>query len=82
MACVWMGCSGLTRMADTPITPASLTVLGARPRGRPKVLEPLVPMTTWVPMREYDRLVRMASTNGQPLSSLVRDLLAISRKTG
>jgi len=57
----------------------SLMVLGDRRRGRPRVAEPRSTLSTWVPAREYDRLVKMANHREQSLSSLVRDLLSISR---
>lgn len=51
-----------------------------RPRGRPRVEEPGTTVTAWVRTKEYDRLVKMASTREQSLSSLVRDLLTLSKR--
>lgn len=58
--------------------PSSLTFASrARDRGRPRAPDPGARLSTWVPVREYDRLVKLAKTRDQSLSSLVRDLLKL-----
>jgi hypothetical protein len=54
-------------MAETKVPP--------RPRGRPPVEDPGSPVTTWIPSREHDRLIRIAHAREVSVSSLVRELL-------
>lgn len=58
---------------------------GGRGRGRPRVADPGTGLSTWMPSREYDRIVRIAQARGQSVSSLareslVRDLLKMTRR--
>jgi hypothetical protein len=50
-----------------------------RPRGRPKADQPCTSLTTWIPTTEYDRLVKLAASQDQSLSKLVRQWLAKKR---
>jgi hypothetical protein len=54
----------------TPITKS-------RGPGRPRTTDPMVPVTTWVPEREYARLCRLADQNDVKVSSLIRSLLIL-----
>lgn len=58
-------------MADSKVT---------RPIGRPRVDDRKASISAWISTGEYDRLVKMANQREQSLSSLVRDLLKISRQ--
>ena len=63
-------------MADSTITHKSLTVLGARPRGRPKAQDPLVAqVATWVPDSVYANICKTADQQGVKVSALVRSML-------
>lgn len=50
-----------------------------RPRGRPRVGEPLSSVTAWLPPGDYDRLVKMAErqTDGN-VSALVRRIIIVT----
>ena len=48
-------------------------------RGRPKADQPRTTLSTWIETKEYDQLVKLANRREQSLSSLVRDLLKITR---
>lgn len=48
-----------------------------KPRGRPRVDDPGVNVTTYVRSRDYDRLVRLAHTTEKSLSGLIRELLRL-----
>jgi hypothetical protein len=52
-------------------------VAKGRGPGRPRTTEPMVPVTTWVREREYDRLCRLANQNDVKVSSLIRSLLIL-----
>lgn len=49
------------------------------PRGRPKALEPGTSLSAWIPVSEYDRLVRLAKDREESLSALVREWLKQKR---
>lgn len=55
---------------------AALSMSGRRP-GRPRAAEPGSSVTTWMPSREHDQLVRLASTYGRSVSSITRRLIRI-----
>ena len=48
-----------------------------RPRGRPRVDEPLERVSTRLPVHVYDRLVTIANSRETSVSMLVRQLLII-----
>lgn len=48
-----------------------------RGRGRPRVDEPLSPVSTRVPASYHDRLVKLANQRDQSVSETVRQLLII-----
>lgn len=52
-------------------------VTSVRPRGRPRVEERMEPVTTRLPVGEYDRLVRAANLQDIHVSALVRRLLIL-----
>lgn len=41
--------------------------------GRPKVEEPHTRVSTWVEVKHYDQLVRLANQRDQSVSALMRD---------
>jgi len=45
--------------------------------GRPKVDEPHTRVSSWVEVKHYDQLVRLAKHRDQSVSALVRDLLKL-----
>lgn len=53
---------------------------GPRPRGRPRVEEPLTSISVRVPAELHDRLAKLALHRDEPLSSLVRTLLTLRLK--
>jgi hypothetical protein len=60
------------------ITEASMTVLGPRPRGRPRLSdESCTSVSTWMPERYHDRLIAMANQKNVTVSRLVSQLLVI-----
>lgn len=56
---------------------ARLTV---RPRGRPRVEEPLERVSTRLPLPVYDRLVTIANERDTSVSMLVRQLIVLRLK--
>lgn len=46
-------------------------------RGRPRLAEPKVCVSTWVEPSEYDRIIKLAARRREPISSLVRSLLML-----
>jgi hypothetical protein len=48
--------------------------------GRPRVAEPGVPVATWLPSREYDKLIQTANAQDTTVSSLVRTWLRLQLK--
>ena len=46
-------------------------------RGRPPAEDAKTPVTAWVHVSEYDRLVKMANQQDKSVSSLVRSLLVL-----
>lgn len=52
-------------------------VPGGRPRGRPRVESRMEPVTTRLPLREYDRLINAARDRDIHVSALVRQLLIL-----
>lgn len=49
-----------------------------KPRGRPKVEERAgSSVTTWLRVREHDRLIQLANRDRKSLSALVRDLIKL-----
>ncbi len=53
----------------------STGVMMPRPRGRPRVDEPLERISTRVPTAYYDRLNKIANKRGESMSQLVRSLI-------
>jgi hypothetical protein len=45
--------------------------------GRPRAPDPHTRVSTWLPERDYDRLVQLAKRRDQSVSSLVRSLLRL-----
>lgn len=43
--------------------------------GRPRSEEPKTSVSTWIPAREHDRLIRLANQREQSVSETVRQLL-------
>ena len=58
---------------DNPII-----VLGRR-GGRPRAAEPRSVVSTWVPAREHDALIREAQRREISVSALVRERLTVTR---
>jgi hypothetical protein len=52
-----------------------------RPRGRPRVEEPMSSVSTRLPSDAYDRLIRAANQQDKSVSSLVRQLLILRLPT-
>lgn len=46
-----------------------------RKGGRPRSDEPKTSVSTWIPAREHDRLIRLANQRDQSVSQTVRQLL-------
>lgn len=44
-------------------------------RGRPRVEEPRTAVSTWLPVRQHDRLIQLANQNEQSVSDFVRKAL-------
>lgn len=49
-----------------------------RRRGRPRVLETSAAVTTWLPAKEHDRLIRIANEHEISVSALVRRVLILT----
>jgi hypothetical protein len=58
------------------ITEQSLLIVGPRQRGRPRVAERKVKLTTNVPPAYYDRIQKLAEAQGEHLSVFTCRLLA------
>jgi hypothetical protein len=56
-------------MSDTTTPPAR--------RGRPKIDKPHTRVSTWVEVKHYDQLVRLANQRDQSVSALVRDMIRL-----
>ena len=52
----------------------------SRKRGRPKVVEESIRVSTWLPVPTVDKLIRVAQTNDESISQLVRSLLMLRFK--
>jgi hypothetical protein len=48
--------------------------------GRPRVAEPGVPVSTWLPPREYDKILRLAKAQETTVSALMRSWLRLRLK--
>lgn len=48
-----------------------------RGRGRPRVEEPRSTVSTWLPARTHDQLIRLARQHEQSISATVRQLLIL-----
>lgn len=48
-----------------------------RTRGRPRVAEPGESVSTWLTVKEHDRVIALAKTEEVSISSLVRSLLML-----
>lgn len=46
-----------------------------RPRGRPRVAEPLTAISTRLPPRHYDKLIRLANAREVSVADLTRSIL-------
>ena len=53
----------------------SLTILGRRGRGRPRVDEPRSTVSTWVWAKHHDWLVKQAAAREISVSALVREIV-------
>lgn len=49
----------------------------SRPRGRPRVDDPMSPVSTRLPSKAYDQLIRVATQQDTSVASLVRQLLIL-----
>jgi hypothetical protein len=49
-----------------------------RKRGRPRVQDPLSPVSTRLPTRHHDRLVRLANRRGESVSETVRQVIILT----
>ena len=49
----------------------------AKPRGRPASEEPHTTVTAYIPVSQYDRIVKLANKRDQSVSSLVKQLLVL-----
>lgn len=47
-----------------------------RPRGRPRETEPRAMVSTWMPAREHDKLIAIATKQGTSISRTIRALVA------
>lgn len=53
----------------------------AKPKGgRPRVAEPGVPVGTWLPSRDYDKIAKAAKAHDVTISALVRSWLRLKLK--
>ena len=53
----------------------------AKPKGgRPRVPEPGVPVGTWLPPRDYDKIAKAAKAHDVTISALVRSWLKLKIK--
>ena len=48
--------------------------------GRPRVPEPGVPVSTWLPPRDYDKIAKAAKVQDVTISALVRTWLRLKLK--
>lgn len=65
------------------VTPASLVISGCSRRGgRPKAAEPGHAVSSWVPERHADELMKLALHNGVSVSEFVKNLIVreVSRR--
>lgn len=53
-----------------------------RRRGRPRVQDPLSRVSTRIPTRHHDRLIRLANRRGESVSATVRDVLLLTLNGG
>jgi len=51
-----------------------------RKRGRPKVTEESIRVSTWLPLPMVDKLIRVAQSRDESISKLVRSLLMLRLK--
>lgn len=50
----------------------------SKPRGRPRVLAPVgAPVTTWLRLGDYDRLVQVAKLEQKTVSAIIRELVKV-----
>lgn len=47
-------------------------------RGRPRVREPRSSVSTWIPARHHDRLIRLANRRGESVSATVRQVIILT----
>ena len=53
----------------------------AKPKGgRPRLEDPGVPVATWLPSSDYDRLIKVATKHDTTVSALVRTWLRLKLK--
>lgn len=53
----------------------SIFIAGGRRRGRPPAQEQSTGLTTWVPNRFHDQLIKLANERSMSVSALVKTLL-------
>lgn len=46
-------------------------------RGRPRLLDPQVPVTTWIPSSHYDRIAALARKNNVAMSAVLRNIVIL-----
>jgi len=63
------------RITFGPAKEPSLLVLPPRGRGRPRLDDPMVPVSTRLPSEANERLLRLSYEQRRPVSSVVRSLL-------
>lgn len=49
-----------------------------RKRGRPRAQEPRSSVSTWLPARHHDRLIRLANRRGESVSATVREVIILT----
>jgi hypothetical protein len=62
-------------MSTEPSDPSLVVFSGQRRRGRPRVADPKVSVTTWVPPAYLDRLSKLAIKHDVGVSLVVRRIL-------
>jgi hypothetical protein len=64
------------RLAGISVTDIKLTPVPSR-RGRPRVKDATVPVTTWVPRSTFDRLTAYARKHDESMSAILRNMVIL-----
>jgi len=59
----------------TPKDPTLVVLTAGRRGGRPPAPEPGSRISSWVPAKDHDRLIRLARARGVSVSSVIRGLV-------